>query len=77
MWWIWFGILSFYYWVYFQIEVFFKVLANESPEIYELNISSKSKSSTKGFLLFGEHPREMISPETGLNLVKALCLSGD
>lgn len=34
----------------------------------------KSKHSLlKGFMIFGEHPREMISPETGLNLVKALC----
>jgi hypothetical protein len=25
------------------------------------------------FLLFGEHARELISPETGLNIAKALC----
>jgi len=25
------------------------------------------------FILFGEHSRELISPETGLNVVKALC----
>ena len=24
-------------------------------------------------MLFGEHPREMISPETGLNFLKAIC----
>ena len=27
----------------------------------------------KVFYLFGEHARELISPETGLNLIKALC----
>lgn len=25
------------------------------------------------FYLFGEHPRELISPETGLNLINTLC----
>jgi len=29
------------------------------------------------FLLFGEHARELISPETGLNILKALCKKAD
>ena len=27
----------------------------------------------KAYLLFGEHPRELISPETGLNFLRDLC----
>lgn len=34
------------------------------------NIERKKYNS---FLLFGEHPRELISSETGLHLVKKLC----
>merc|ERR1719188_778744 len=29
--------------------------------------------TNKNFLLFGEHARELISPESGLHLVKSLC----
>merc|ERR1719330_817872 len=29
--------------------------------------------TNKNFLLFGEHSRELISPESGLHLVKSLC----
>ena len=29
------------------------------------------------FLLFGEHARELISPETGLNIAKAVCGRAD
>ena len=27
----------------------------------------------KAFIVFGEHAREMISPETGLHMLKKLC----
>jgi len=39
-------------------------------------ITIKSKSSTphnRMFMLFGEHARELISPETGLHFIKTLC----
>lgn len=51
--------------------------ASEEPLIYELSIASTSQESMKGLLIFGEHPREMISPETGINIAKSLCLAGD
>jgi len=34
---------------------------------------SEAQNKQKIFYLFGEHPRELISSETGLNLVKTLC----
>ena len=46
------------------------------PEIELVEISDKAHESSSKynvFLLFGEHAREMISPETGLNIAKALC----
>lgn len=52
------------------------ILKNSSPEIYELDIESTDKSGgelLRGMVIFGEHPRELISPETGLNFVSALC----
>lgn len=35
-----------------------------------IDINPTQERPLKGFLVFGEHPREMISSETGLNLVK-------
>merc|ERR1719450_500762 len=32
-----------------------------------------SKPVNKNFLLFGEHARELISPESGLHFIKTLC----
>merc|ERR1719171_2021817 len=32
-----------------------------------------SKPVNKNFLLFGEHARELISPESGFHLIKTLC----
>merc|ERR1719453_552050 len=32
-----------------------------------------SQPVNKNFLLFGEHSRELISPESGLHFVKSLC----
>lgn len=35
--------------------------------------ASKQEKKHKAFLLFGEHAREMISPEAGLALVERIC----
>merc|ERR1719163_2557186 len=35
--------------------------------------SADSKPVNRMFMLFGEHSRELISPETGLHFVKSLC----
>merc|ERR1719183_1438197 len=32
-----------------------------------------SKPVNKNFMLFGEHARELISPESGLHFIKTLC----
>merc|ERR1719498_1300271 len=37
----------------------------------------EAQPTNKGFILFGEHARELISPETGLALVKTLCGEGE
>jgi len=39
--------------------------------------SSKPDPSNRVFLMFGEHSRELISPESGLALLKLLCGGGD
>jgi hypothetical protein len=36
----------------------------------------EAKPVNKNFFLFGEHARELISPESGLHLIKALCGEG-
>jgi len=41
--------------------------------IESLDFDSKSKKSNIVFMLFGEHPRELIPTETALFLAKALC----
>merc|ERR1719355_262359 len=48
---------------------------SDSLSIDVVNIKSPESSSpvNKNFYLFGEHARELISPESGLGLVKALC----
>ncbi len=41
------------------------------------DISSPSQGEKKNvYLLFGEHPREMISTELGLHYIKQLCKGG-
>lgn len=37
------------------------------------NPAAKEEKKHKAFLLFGEHAREMISPEAGLSLVERIC----
>eukprot|EP01017_Pseudomicrothorax_dubius_P041428 TRINITY_DN6627_c0_g2_i1.p1 TRINITY_DN6627_c0_g2~~TRINITY_DN6627_c0_g2_i1.p1 ORF type:complete len:366 (+),score=74.52 TRINITY_DN6627_c0_g2_i1:118-1215(+) len=50
---------------------------SKSPKILAVDITGHSglpeEQRTKVFTLFGEHAREMISPETGLSLVETLC----
>jgi hypothetical protein len=45
--------------------------------IYAVEITKGATNSYKNkqanFFLFGEHPRELISPEIGINLVNLLC----
>lgn len=38
-----------------------------------MHINENDDKLYRGFLLFGEHPRELISPETGLKFVQDLC----
>lgn len=49
-----------------------------APKIQLVTITKKGQMANietkqKVFYLFGEHPRELISPETGLNLINTLC----
>eukprot|EP01016_Furgasonia_blochmanni_P015656 TRINITY_DN1864_c0_g4_i2.p1 TRINITY_DN1864_c0_g4~~TRINITY_DN1864_c0_g4_i2.p1 ORF type:complete len:494 (-),score=170.00 TRINITY_DN1864_c0_g4_i2:173-1654(-) len=47
---------------------------NDEPRIRLIEINRNPEAEKqKVFLLFGEHAREMISPETGLQLLKTLC----
>merc|ERR1719201_386104 len=47
---------------------------SDSLSIDVVNIKAPGSSPVnKNFYLFGEHARELISPETGLELVKTLC----
>ncbi len=50
----------------------------DNPDVELIEISNKKETGNKYnvFLLFGEHARELISPETGLNLIKTLCNKG-
>ena len=45
----------------------------ENPDMNVISFNEGSDASHKAFLLFGEHAREFISPETGLHFVKKLC----
>ena len=50
----------------------------EDPLIYVVHINNKNSivpddKKQKVFIVFGEHARELISPETGLQLVNILC----
>jgi len=47
-----------------------------SIDVIRVN-SSIPNPSNKVFIMFGEHSRELISPESGLALLKLLCGSGD
>jgi hypothetical protein len=53
-----------------------KEIRSESPLIYTLTFAKKeSNLREKAFIIFGEHARELISVETGLNLISLLCSS--
>jgi hypothetical protein len=48
---------------------------NEEPVMYLVNLRPliQDIKSKNAFLIFGEHARELITVEIGLNLVKTLC----
>lgn len=45
----------------------------ENPDMSIISFNEGTEASHKAFLLFGEHAREFISPETGLHFMKKLC----
>merc|ERR1719160_403626 len=50
------------------------VAADANTNIDVINVKdSSAQAVNKNFFLFGEHARELISPEAGLHLIKALC----
>merc|ERR1719428_1309955 len=50
------------------------LLSAGSTDIDVITFKSKSsKPHNRMFMLFGEHARELISPETGLHFIKTLC----
>lgn len=51
------------------------ILDNPNIEMFEISDKKFTNQLLKDdiFLLFGEHARELISPETGLNIAKTLC----
>jgi len=52
--------------------------AGQQVEIDVVHISKKgSPGERKAFFVFGEHARELISPETGLQFMKTLCGQGN
>jgi hypothetical protein len=54
-----------------------KVSSEERWKGYDIDVvtikAPNAKPINKNFLLFGEHSRELISPESGLHFVKTLC----
>jgi hypothetical protein len=48
---------------------------SSNPDLNLIKLKGTGEKRLKAFLLFGEHPRELISPETGLKLTKMLCSS--
>lgn len=58
----------------FRTESKGSLISAGSTDIDVVTIKSKSvKPHNRMFVLFGEHAREMISPETGLHFIKTLC----
>lgn len=52
----------------------FKTLKDSGTEIDVVTVRKKSATpANKVFILFGEHSRELISPESGLYFLRALC----
>lgn len=45
----------------------------ENPDMNVVSFNEGTTASHSAFLLFGEHAREFISPETGLHFLKKLC----
>lgn len=58
----------------FRTESKGSLLSAGSTDIDVITFKSKSsKPHNRMFVLFGEHARELISPETGLHFIKTLC----
>ncbi|CAD8066346.1 unnamed protein product [Paramecium primaurelia] len=47
--------------------------ASDSPLIKEVNINRNQNKKYRAYILFGEHPRELISPESGIHFLNDLC----
>eukprot|EP00746_Dinoflagellata_sp_MGD_P003213 gnl/MRDRNA2_/MRDRNA2_106236_c0_seq1.p1 gnl/MRDRNA2_/MRDRNA2_106236_c0~~gnl/MRDRNA2_/MRDRNA2_106236_c0_seq1.p1 ORF type:complete len:463 (+),score=93.44 gnl/MRDRNA2_/MRDRNA2_106236_c0_seq1:164-1552(+) len=64
-----------------QFEFTTQSLKNRNDEDVTLDVVRISQGSSEGkqkaFFVFGEHARELISPETGLSFVRTLCGQGD
>lgn len=48
-------------------------MVREFPRMSMLTLNKNKEMPNKAFLLFGEHARELISPETGFHFVKKIC----
>ncbi|CAD8106529.1 unnamed protein product [Paramecium sonneborni] len=48
-------------------------MVRDFPKLSMVTLNKNQNKPNKGFVLFGEHARELISPETGLHFVKKLC----
>ncbi|CAD8187718.1 unnamed protein product [Paramecium octaurelia] len=48
-------------------------MVRDYPKLSMVTLNKNQNKPNKGFVLFGEHARELISPETGLHFVKKLC----
>eukprot|EP00933_Yihiella_yeosuensis_P081708 TRINITY_DN95387_c0_g1_i1.p1 TRINITY_DN95387_c0_g1~~TRINITY_DN95387_c0_g1_i1.p1 ORF type:complete len:418 (-),score=80.26 TRINITY_DN95387_c0_g1_i1:138-1391(-) len=52
--------------------------SNRTASVEVYNVKAKdAKPKNRNFLLFGEHARELISPESALHFIKLLCSSND
>jgi len=64
-----------------QFEFTTQTAKNRKDEDVTLDVvrisQGPSEGKQKAFFVFGEHARELISPETGLSLVRTLCGQGD
>lgn len=64
-----------------QFEFTTQSAKNRNDEDVTLDVVRISQGSSEGkqkaFFVFGEHARELISPETGLSFVRTLCGQGD
>lgn len=48
-------------------------MVRDFPKMSMVTFNKNQDKKNKAFVIFGEHARELISPETGLHFVKKLC----